>query len=251
MEKIKALIIDDEAPAREIIKHYLLKHPDITIASECPDGFAGLKAIREIKPDLVFLDIQMPRLNGFEMIEVMDENPVIIFITAYDQFAVKAFEMHAIDYLLKPFSEERFSAALSRAREKLITNGKNTDNQITMIKNSLTAGLSLSRIVVRKGNAIIIIPVGDIRYLEARNDYVMIYHSGGKALKQQRMKYYQENLSPRQFVRIHRSYLVRIDTIVRLEPYGKDNYIALLNGGEKLPVSRSGYRILRQELYPG
>ncbi|MDX9930709.1 MAG: LytTR family transcriptional regulator DNA-binding domain-containing protein [Bacteroidales bacterium] len=251
MDKIKALIIDDEAPAREIIKHYLKSHEDIVMAGECPDGFSGLKAIRETGPDLVFLDIQMPRLTGFEMLEVMEGNPVIIFTTAYDQYALRAFEMNAVDYLLKPISAERFNGAVAKAREKIAASSKKSEKPSSLIRNTPRHEQSLTRIVVRKGNAINIIPVDDIRYLEAQDDYVMIYHAGGKALKQQRMRYFEENLPARQFVRIHRSYIVRVDAIAKLEPYGKENYVAILKGGEKFPVSKNGYKILRDELSGG
>ncbi|MBM3419730.1 MAG: response regulator [Bacteroidetes bacterium] len=248
MEPLKILIIDDEAPARDILSHYLKNEEGFTLAGECSDGFAGLKAIREIKPDILLLDIQMPRLTGFEMLEVMDENPVIIFTTAYDQYALKAFELNAADYLLKPFTAERLSAALQKARLKCEAGRQDGGTPSAVIEKRPAGAPSLTRVVVRKGTAINIIPVDEIRYIEAQDDYVMVYYRGGKALKQQRMKFYEESLPDGKFARIHRSHIVSIGEIARLEPYGKENYVAVLKGGERLPVSRAGYRYLREEL---
>jgi two-component system LytT family response regulator len=248
MKKIKTVIIEDEAPAREILKHYLKDYPEIDVIAECADGFSGLKTISELKPELVFLDIQMPRLTGFEMIEVMTEKPVIIFTTAYDQFAIKAFELNAIDYLLKPFPKERLRSAIKKAVDK-IGKVQDEDKPAREILEKLPAPPSpLNRIVVRKGNAINLIPVTELRYVEAQDDYVMIYHSTGKALKQQTMKFYEDNLPGIDFVRIHRSYIVRVSEIKRIEPYGKDNHVAILHSGDKLPVSRAGYKHLKEEL---
>jgi two-component system, LytTR family, response regulator len=248
MENIRTVIVEDEAPARDILKHYLKDFPVIDIVAECADGFSGLKTITELKPDLVFLDIQMPRLTGFEMIEVMTEKPVIIFTTAYDQFAIKAFEMNAIDYLLKPFPKERLRNAVQKAVEKI---GKRTEDErppALLLEKIPNSAAPLNRIVARKGNSINIIPVEQIRYLHAEDDYVMIFHSDGKVLKQQTMKYYEENLPKEKFARIHRSFIVKIEEINRLEPYSKDNYVAVLHSGDKLPVSRAGYKHLKEEL---
>jgi two-component system, LytTR family, response regulator len=248
MEKIKALVIDDEAPAREIIKHYLKELDSVEVIGECADGFSGLKSISSLKPDLVFLDIQMPRLTGIEMLEVVTEKPEVIFTTAYDQFAIKAFELNAIDYLLKPFPKRRFLNAVEKVIDKIRsgTENKKPLNHLLEQKPEMTA--SVNRIIVRKGNAINIIPVDQIRYVAAEDDYVMIYHTGGKALKQQTMKFYEDNLPRESFVRIHRSYIVRIQEINRIEPYTKDNHIAILHSGDKIPVSRSGYKHLKDEL---
>jgi len=249
MKKIRTVIIEDETPAREILKHYLKDFPDIEVIAECADGFCGLKTISTMKPELVFLDIQMPRLTGFELIEVMTEKPVIIFTTAYDQFAIKAFEMNAIDYLLKPFPKERLRSAIQKAVEKI---GKHKENEpaspTELIGNLPKSPASLNRVVVRKGNAINLITVDQIRYIEAQDDYVMIHHSAGKALKQQSMRYFEENLPGKEFVRVHRTYIVKVTEIKRIEPYGKDNHVAILNSGEKLPVSRAGYKHLKEEL---
>jgi two-component system LytT family response regulator len=248
MKKLRTVLIDDESPAREILKHYLKDFPEIEIIAECADGFSGLKTISEQKPDLVFLDIQMPRLTGFEMVEVMTDKPVIIFTTAYDQFAIKAFELNAIDYLLKPFPKERLRSAVKKAIEKTGKVSVAEETKQNLLEKMPPPSSPLNRIVVRKGNAISLIPVNDLKYVEAQDDYVMIYHSAGKALKQQTMKFYEDNLPQNDFVRIHRSYIVRVTEIKRIEPYGKENHVAILHSGDKLPVSRAGYKHLKEEL---
>ncbi len=248
MEKIRTIIIEDEAPAREIIKHYLKDLNYIEVIAECADGFSGLKSISTMKPDLVFLDIQMPRLTGIEMLEVLTEKPVIIFTTAYDQFALKAFELNAVDYLLKPFPKRRFLDAVKKAADKIRSGIGNTEPANQLLTKKPDPAAPVNRIVVRKGNAINLIPVEQVKYVEAQDDYVMIYHTTGKALKQQTMKFYEDNLPVNDFVRIHRSYIVRVQEINRIEPYEKDNHVAVLKSGEKLPVSRAGYKHLKEEL---
>jgi two-component system LytT family response regulator len=248
MEKIRTVIIEDEAPARDIIKYYLKELDYIDIIAECADGFTGLKTISSMKPDLVFLDIQMPRLTGIELVEVLTEKPEIIFTTAYDQFAIRAFELNAVDYLLKPFQKRRFLDAVKKAADKIQSGAGNKESASQILAKKPEAVSPVNRIVVRKGNAINLIPVDQIKYVEAQDDYVMIYHSGGKALKQQTMKFYEDNLSRTDFVRIHRSYIVRVEEIKRIEPYGKDNHVAILQSGDKLPVSRAGFRQLKDEL---
>ncbi|HUX96101.1 MAG TPA: LytTR family transcriptional regulator DNA-binding domain-containing protein [Bacteroidales bacterium] len=248
MKKIRTIIIEDEAPARDLLKHYLKEFEEIEIISECEDGFTGLKTITDLKPDLIFLDIQMPKLTGFEMLELIDERPEVIFTTAYDQFALKAFELNAADYLLKPFHKERLREAVLKVVEKLAS-GKSEKPPLSEILSIKPENLvPLTRIVVRKANAINIIPVDKIKYVAAEDDYVMIYHSEGKALKQQTMKYYDENLPKDDFIRVHRSFIVRLAEIKKIEPYGKDNHIAVLHSGEKIPVSRSGFSHLKEEL---
>jgi two-component system LytT family response regulator len=245
---LKTIIIDDEAPARELLKHYLKDITDVELVAECADGFEGLKKISELKPDLVFLDIQMPKLTGFEMLEVLDERPFIIFTTAYDQYALKAFDLNAIDYLLKPFPRERLAEAVNRALLKRKEEAE-ADNTIDkLIGNRPGNSPSLNRIVVRKGNAINMIPIENVIYIEAQNDYVMVHYIGGKGLKQQTMKYYEDNLPFSDFVRIHRSYIVRVDQIKKLEPYAKENHLAILDSGDKLQVSKNGYKLLKERL---
>jgi two-component system LytT family response regulator len=248
MEKIRTVIIDDETPARELIKHYLKEVEYIEVIAECADGFSGLKSISALKPDLVFLDIQMPRLTGIELIEVLTEKPEIIFTTAYDQFAIRAFELNAVDYLMKPFMKRRFLDAVNRAIAKIRSGKGNKEPANQLLAKKPEPSSPVNRIVVRKGTSLNLIPVEQIRYVEAQDDYVMIYHTAGKALKQQTMKFYEDNLPKDNFVRIHRSYIVKVEEIKRIEPYGKDNHVAILQSGDKLPVSRTGYKHLKEEL---
>lgn len=248
MEPVRIVIIDDEAPAREIIKHYLSETTGIEIIAECSDGFSGLKTISSLKPDLVFLDIQMPRLTGIELVEVMTEKPEIIFTTAYDQYAIRAFELNAVDYLMKPYQKRRFLEAVKKAIDKIHAGKGNAAPASSLLARKPEPDAPINRFVVRKGNAINLIPVEQVRYIEAQDDYVMIYHSEGKALKQETMKYCEDNLPPKDFVRVHRSYIIKVSEIKKIEPYGKDNHVAVLNSGDKIPVSRSGYQQLKEEL---
>ncbi|MGE5398959.1 MAG: LytR/AlgR family response regulator transcription factor [Ignavibacteriales bacterium] len=246
MEKIKAIIIDDESLAREVIKQYLASFPEIQIVGECSNGFEGVKFINELKPDLVFLDIQMPKITGFEMLELLDELPVIIFTTAYDQYALKAFEINAADYLLKPFSEERLFEAISKAL--LFLNDRNRHNNV--IKN-IVSHLDqkeefLERIVVKSGTKIHLIPAQTIIYIEAQDDYVMFYTSGGKFLKQKTMKYFEDHLNPAEFIRIHRSYIVKLSEIKQIELFEKESFHVILNNNVSIPVSKSGYSRLKE-----
>jgi two-component system LytT family response regulator len=201
-----------------------------------------------MKPDLVFLDIQMPKLTGFELLEILEDKPEIIFTTAYDQFAIKAFELNAVDYLLKPFPKERLTEAVKKATERIIAGDKSRSAGGQLFQKAPGKAFPLSRIVVRKGNGISLIPVEKVRYIEAQDDYVMVYHETGKALKQQTMKFYEQNLPGDKFIRIHRAYIVRIEEIKGIEPYGKDNHIAILHSGVRLPVSRAGFKNIKAGL---
>lgn len=241
---IRAIIIEDEQPARDLIKHYLTAHSNITLLGEFADGFSGLKAIQELKPDLVFLDVQMPKLTGFELLELIDETPRIIFTTAYDQFAIRAFELNAVDYLLKPYSQDRFNQAILKVSER--TQKEQLSQNITKLtEHVLEKQNILDRVVVKTGSKIKVIPVDQIIYVESQDDYVMIYSVEGKYLKQQTMKYFEQHLDPGKFLRIHRSYIVNIDTIKQLELYEKNSYLAILSNGAKLKVSDSGYKALK------
>lgn len=245
---IKVLIIDDEALARDLLRSYLKGEEDIEIVGECSNGFEGMKAIQEQQPDLVFLDVQMPKLNGFEMLELMDDAPYIIFATAHDEYAIKAFEANAVDYLLKPFSRERFRQALDKFRERFQEGPSGKESVQKLVSYSDEQQALLDRIVVRTGAKIKIILPENIHYLEAQDDYVMIYTKEGKFLKQKTMTYFERHLDPKDFVRIHRSYIVQIEQIAQIELYGKDTHIAVLKDGSKLSVSRSGYTRLKQVL---
>jgi len=248
MKNIRVLIIEDETPARELIKYMLKDHPGIEVVGECADGFCGAREIKEKHPDLIFLDIQMPKLTGFELLEVLDEKPEVIFTTAFDQYAIRAFELNAVDYLLKPYSKERFDSALAKAVSRIGKEAQEPDRVEKLVTSVTEAEGYLTRIVFRKGAGIKIIPLNMITYLASEDDYVMIYYSEGKALKPKTMKYYEDHLPPSLFMRVHRSYMVNIEQITRLEPYSKDNYVAVLKTGEKIPVSRTGYKMLREKL---
>lgn len=246
--KIKVLVIDDENLGREIVKKYLQAHPDLDLLAECSNGFEGIKKINELKPDLVFLDIQMPRLTGFEMLELLEELPVIVFTTAYDQFALKAFEVNAADYLLKPFSAERFNEAVEKARVYL----DKKDSQKKLIQGLIKLNDAkkeyLERIVIKDGPKISIVNVSALKFIEAQDDYVMIHSDEGKFLKQKTMKYFEDHLNPFEFVRIHRSYICAVTEIKKIELLEKESYQVRLKNGTALPVSKTGYGKLKEIL---
>jgi two-component system LytT family response regulator len=239
---LKAIIVDDEELARGFLRELLRDHPEVVVAAECANGFEAVKAIGEIGPDLVFLDVQMPKLDGFEVLEVIDPGPVVIFVTAYDQYAMRAFDAHAVDYLLKPFSPERFAVALERAKARL--GERKLPVEVTAAARA--PGERPQRIVVKDGPRIHVIPIEKLDYVEAQDDYVAL-HSGGKSyLKQQPIASVEEQLDPTRFVRIHRSAIVNLERLVRVEPYGKESRIAILTDGARLPVSRTGYARLME-----
>lgn len=242
--KLKTIIIDDEKLARDIVKKYASKIDSIEIMDECGNGFDGIKAINSLQPDLIFLDIQMPKLNGFEMLELLEEKPKIIFTTAFDQYALKAFDVSAIDYLLKPFSQERFEEAVNKViKEETIV----VDKKINNLKSHLDDAIEfIDRVIVKHNQKINIIPIDKVIYFEAQDDYVMIYCDEGKYLKQKTMKYFEDHLDPKDFIRIHRSYIVHITRIKEIELYDKDSYKVVLKDATKLPVSRTGYNKLKQ-----
>jgi two-component system, LytTR family, response regulator len=246
---IKTLIIDDEPLARELVRRYLMNHAEIEILAECGDGFEALKAIQQLEPDLIFLDIQMPKLEGFELLEVLQQRPEIIFTTAYDQFAIRAFEMNAVDYLLKPFSKERFDSAVDKAIQRIGKGLKPTEDSIGKLQQhiDLTQGL-LERVVTRLGSKVTVIPVDRIWYLEAQDDYVMIYSEMGNHLKEKTMKFFEEHLPSNTFIRIHRSSIINISQIVAVDQYTKDTHLVTLKCGAKLRVSEDGYKRLRAYL---
>lgn len=237
--KWKALIVDDEELARKLIREMLATHPEIEVAAECGNGMEAVKAAGEHKPDLLFLDVQMPKLTGFDVLELIDRNGVaIVFVTAFDQYAMKAFDVHAVDYLLKPFSRERFEAALERAKSQ---EGKKVVDAAELAAASRPAGQYAERIVVKDGTKVTLIAVSKLDYAEALDDYVSLVSEGKKHLKQQTISGLELALDPALFVRIHRSYIVNLERVVRIEPYAKDSKVAILTSGVKLPVSRAGY----------
>ncbi|HBS85131.1 MAG: DNA-binding response regulator [Bacteroidetes bacterium GWF2_38_335] len=248
MKKLKTIIIEDEQPARDLVKFYLKDFPEIELIDECDDGFKGIKSIQEHKPDLIFLDIQMPKLSGFELLELLDEYPQIIFTTAYDQYALKAFELNAVDYLLKPFSKERFRSAVEKAMEKL--GQKNGTQEQAESLNRITDENpeELTRIVVRSSGKIVVIPVDSVSHFEAEDDYVMIFSAQGKHLKKATMKFFESRLDSKKFIRVHRSCIVNVDFITKIELMEKEMYLLILKDNSKLKVSKSGYKLLRDKL---
>lgn len=233
----KVIIIDDEQLARQLIKSLLATHKDMEVVAECADGFEGFKAIQDHKPDLIFLDIQMPRLNGFEMLELLDTPPSVIFTTAFDEYAVKAFETHAIDYLLKPVTRERFDKAVHKWLAQVGTTDAPAVSAV--LETNVYNGYQ-HRIVVKDNGLIRIIPAQDIQYIEANDDYVKIVTKEGSFLKKSTLAHIEQSLDPQHFVRVHRSYLVPVNQLSRIEPYEKDGHIALLHCGAKVLVSKNG-----------
>jgi len=238
---IKAFIVDDEPLAREVVKKHLQKYTDITLVGEANDGFEALKLIPEVKPDLLFLDIQMPKINGFELLELLAETPSVIFTTAFDEFALKAFEVNALDYLLKPFSEERFDSAVSKKRNSELHSEIKRDIPLQIIHEQ-------NRIVVKDGTEIKIIPIDDVDYIEAYDDYVKIYQGKKYILKKQTMNHFEQVLPKDQFIRIHRSYILNVNQLTKIESYEKNSYVAILKSGTSIPISRSSYSDLKARL---
>ncbi len=244
---IKVVIIDDEPLARSIVLEYLQPYEQIQVMQECNDGFEGLKAIQQHQPDLIFLDIQMPKINGFEMLELIEQPPAVIFTTAFDEFAMKAFDASAVDYLLKPFGKDRFDKALQKWLQQ--TQSEIPQRAVEqLLNNSQKQPEEQQRVVVKNGSNIRIIPVTDIFYFEAYDDYVKIFTKDGYTLKKKTMSHFEQVLDPSQFVRVHRSFIVQIPQITKIEPYEKDGHIALLKNGAKIPLSRSGYSRLKEVL---
>ncbi len=243
---MKVIIIDDEPLARGIVKEYLQLYPDLELIQECGDGFEGLKAIQQHQPDLVILDIQMPKINGFEMLELIENPPSIIFATAFEEFAIKAFETHAVDYLLKPFSKERFQKAIEKWRQTEIATQRGRTNEL--IDTAAASPQQQNRIVLKDNGKIKIIPIQQVQYFEAADDYVKIHTSEGVFLKNKTMQFFEEKMDTASFVRIHRSYLVNVHLISRIEPYEKDGHLAILSIGIRLPVSKTGYLKLKNAL---
>ena len=237
---LKAVLVDDEELARGYLRELLAPHPEILVVAECANGFEAVKAIAETSPDLLFLDVQMPKLDGFEVLELIEpaQAPVVVFVTAYDQYAMRAFDAHAVDYLLKPFSAERFERALERARARLGERRVPPD----LAPEARAPGERPLRIVVKDGTRVHVIPIARLDYVAAQDDYVALHSEGKSYLKQQPIAALEALLDPACFVRIHRSAIVNLERVARIEPYGKESRIAILNDGTRLPVSRSGLR---------
>jgi len=239
---MRIIIVDDEMLARGVVREYLSGHADVEVVAECANGFEAVKAITELSPDLVFLDIQMPKLDGFEVAELAGARTRYIFATAYDQYAIKAFEFHALDYLLKPFSQQRFDQALAHARANLGAGGEAVEK---MVREAAGRNKPLGRVLIRDGAKVHVINAEKIEHVEAQDDYVQIRSEGKSYLKNQRMSELEEQLDAEQFLRIHRSYIVNIAFVERIEQATKDSHVAVLKDGSRVPVSRSGYQKIR------
>jgi two-component system, LytTR family, response regulator len=240
---IRAVVVDDEELSRRVLREYLTAHRDVEIVAECANGFEAVKAITELKPDLVFLDIQMPKLDGFEVLELLEQPVSVVFVTAFDQYAIRAFEVHAVDYLLKPFSAERLAQALAEARVR-----KDPLDVAGLVADARPGTGSIERILIRDGSQVHVIPVDRVDYIEAQDDYACIRSEGKSYLKEQPLGELAAALDPTQFVRIHRSYILNLERLARIELYAKDSRVAILRDGTKLPVSRAGYVKLSDRL---
>jgi len=241
-KKLRVLIVDDEELARFVVRELVEAHGGIEVVAECVNGFEAVKAVAEHKPDLLFLDVQMPKLTGFDVLELIGTETPVIFVTAYDEFAMKAFEVHAVDYLLKPVGRERFEAALARAKERIASK---IPMSAEIVAAARAPGQFAERIVVKDGTKVTLIPCAKLDYAEAQDDYVALASEGKKHLKQQTIASLEASLDPGLFVRIHRSYLVNLERVVRIEPYGKESRMAILATGARLPVSKTGYARLK------
>lgn len=243
----KVVIIDDEPLARAVVMEFLQSYPELQLMQECGDGFEGLKAIQQHQPELIFLDVQMPKINGFEMLELVEDMPAVIFTTAFEEHAIRAFEVNAIDYLLKPFSQERFEKAIQRWRERRNT-ANGAQQTAGLLETAAASPLQSNRVVVKINGKIKIIPVQDIHYLEAADDYVKIVTQEGTFLKNKTMSFFEQTLDGQQFARVHRSYMLNVNEVTRIEPYEKENHLAILRSGAKVPVSKTGYPKLKAAL---
>ncbi len=244
---VRALIVDDEDLGRAIVREHLMPHADMDVIGEAGNGFEAVKLVAELKPDLVFLDIQMPKLDGFEVLELMEGNPAVIFVTAFDQHALRAFDAHAVDYLLKPFAKERFDAALDKARVQIAAK-QSPVAQAQALK--AAAHPLLDRIVVKDGPKVTLVPLDQLDYVKAQDDYVELRTGGRSLLKQQTLASLETQLPQERFIRIHRSYILNLDRLARIESDGKDSREAVLCDGARLPISKTGYARLR-ELWEG
>ena len=245
----RVLIIDDEPLARMVVQEYLQPFSNqVQVLQECGDGFEGIKAIMQHQPDLIFLDVQMPKINGFEMLELVEQAPPVIFTTAFDEYAIKAFETHAIDYLLKPFSRERFNKAVEKyLSQQTVVKPQAKPNE-ALLETAAQSPAQHERVVVKTGTKVKIIPVQDIEYLAADDDYVSIHTPEGSFLKNKTMSFFEQTLNARHFARVHRSYMVNVAQITRIDPFEKDAHVAILKSGARIPVSKAGYVKLKQVL---
>src|SRR3954454_7649366 len=243
---LRIVVVDDEPLARAVVREFAAADPEIEIVADCANGFEAVKAVAELKPDLVLLDVQMPKLDGFEVLELLGRDQAVIFITAYDQYALRAFEVHAVDYLLKPFSLERFREAIARARERVRARAVTPIDEVVRDARPRTG--PTERVLIRDGANVHVLPVDKIDYVEAQDDYVAFKTEGKQYLKDQTLAAVEATLDPARFVRVHRSFVLNIDRISKVELYAKDSRMAILRDGTCLPVSRAGYARLSQLL---
>ena len=239
---MRAVIADDEELARRLLREYLSAHSDIEVIAECSNGFEAVKTVTECKPDVLFLDVQMPKLDGFEVLELTGADVAVVFVTAFDQYAMRAFDAAAVDYLLKPFSAARLGESLERVRRRLGQGVVRTVSEAADLRNSARVpGEYLMRIVVKDGARVHVIPAARLDYAEAQDDYLALRSEGKVWLKQQTIASLEAALDPQRFLRLHRSYLVNVERVVRIEPNTKDTWVAVLSDGAQIPVSRGGY----------
>jgi two-component system LytT family response regulator len=246
---IRALIVDDEAPARALLREYLSADANVEVVAECANGFEAVKTIGELEPDLVLLDVQMPKLDGFEVLDLIERRPAVVFVTAYDEYALKAFEVHAADYVLKPVGRERLAEALAQVRARLAAGGTPVaPSPAALAAAARPPGQFVERLLVKEGTQVHVIPVGRLEWIEAQDDYAAIRSGGKTFLKNQTLSEIAAGLDPARFVRIHRSWVLNVECLARLELYAKDSRVAILKDGKQLPVSRAGYARLQELL---
>jgi two-component system LytT family response regulator len=243
MNRLRALIVDDEDLGRAIVREHLAAHGDVEVVGEAGNGFEALKLAAELKPDLLFLDIQMPKLDGFEVLELLDGEPAVVFVTAYDQHALRAFDAHAVDYLLKPFAKDRFDAALEKARAQHLGRRSPVTQAPAL---AAAAHPKLERVVVKDGAKVTVVPLDKLDFVQAQDDYVLLRFEGRSILKQQTLSSLETQLPTDRFIRIHRSYILNLERLSKIEPDGKDSRDALLRDGTRLPVSKQGWQRLKE-----
>jgi two-component system LytT family response regulator len=242
-DTLRVVIVDDEEPARLAVRQDLEALGGVSIVAECANGFEAVKAVNEHAVDLLLLDVQMPKLDGFDVLELVGRDVAVIFVTAYDEFALRAFEVHAVDYLLKPFARTRLAEALERARARLAA-GAPAPDPSAVRHAARPSSPTLDRIVIRDGPHVHVLPVGKIDFIEAQDDYVAFHAAGKSWLKEQTLGDLEQQLDGRRFIRVHRSYILNIERLARVELYAKDSRVAILTDGRKIPISRSGYQRL-------
>jgi two-component system, LytTR family, response regulator len=243
---LRVAIVDDEEPARAVLREYLGREVGVEVVAECRNGFEAVKAVNEISPDLMFLDVQMPKLNGFEVLELLGRDVPVVFVTAFDEHAIRAFEVHAVDYLLKPISPERVAIAVARARSRI--GSRAPWPAAELLAEARPKDAPLARVLVRQGSRVHVIPAEKLDWVEAQDDYVSLHCEGKAYLKQQTLTDLERQLDPARFVRIHRSYLLNVDRLARIDTESGEPKAVMLADGTRLPLSRSGYQRVKTRL---